>query len=184
MSEKTKTSVNMTERSNVVTSEPEVKIRFEELKEKRDAKETVEEDNMLCNVVNRESEEVKEEDSEVPEVLAAEDIVLAAEDQALVKEVQQVVAAEDQILVAEDIVLATEVQNAENSDQDLAAEDDGKIFSAEEVLATEAAVEVIAPEDSPEYKHVDVEETVPADTMQDLAREEVFFSNFFLWKLG
>ena len=87
-------------------------LDIEEPKEGRNAKETVEEENMtkLCYVVTREPKEEKDEDSKVHKVLAAEDIVLAAEDQALATEVQQVVAAEDQILVAEDQALATEVQ--------------------------------------------------------------------------
>ena len=68
-------------------------------------------------------------------------------------------AAEDQILIAED-------------QQILVAEDNGLATEVQQVVATEGAAEVLAPEDSPEYKHVDVEETVPADIMQDLAREE------------
>ena len=53
VSEKTETSENMTGISNVVTRETEVKIGIEEPKEKRIAKETVEEENMsiICDVL-------------------------------------------------------------------------------------------------------------------------------------
>jgi hypothetical protein len=183
VSEKTETSGNMTEMSNVVTREPkEVKIGdIEEPKEGRNAKETVEEKNMtkICDVVTREPKEGKEEDSKVPEVLAAEDIVLAAEDQALATEVQQVVAAADIVLAAEDQALATEVQ------QVVAAED--QILVAEDqVLATEVQ-QVVAAEDQQilvaEYQLVMVEdyheqvlaqgENHGCHAAQDLAQEEV-----------
>ena len=69
-----------------------------------------------------------------------------------IPEDQQVLIAEVQDLAAEDEALAAEV--------------------LKEIPAEVLVVEVLAPKDSPEYKHVDVEDTVPADTIQDLAQEE------------
>jgi hypothetical protein len=197
VSEKTETSGNMTEMSNVVTREPkEVKIGdIEEPKEGRNAKETVEEKNMtkICDVVTREPKEGKEEDSKVPEVLAAEDIVLAAEDQALATEVQQVVAAadivlaaedqalatevqqvvaaEDQILVAEDQALATEVQQlvaAEDQD-DLAAEDQALATEVQQVVAAED--QILAAED--QALATEVQQVVAAEDQILVAEDQV-----------